>query len=429
MSLAIVFEQAAATAGELVTSLESYGDLLFLVGDDPYARRCVPLLESAGTVVALTGDPAGDAAGLRAAGVTGLVAFGDWGVEVGAALAAELDLPFHDRPTARALTDKDVQRRLLDEAGVAGARHRLVETPADWDTAVRGLAFPLVVKPSRGKGSRNTSLVRHEAEGRDLVARLLDRDRTGHETRLVVEEYLAGGDTAPYGDYVSVESVCSAGSVRHVGVTGKLPLAYPFRETGQFHPAVLPSPLLRDVLELAEAALRALGCAYGVTHTEIKLTDRGPRVLEVNGRLGGNIAELYRRALGIDMIRVAADAALGVTPDLDVTVRDGIHFQYYNQPPLGVTRLTAVEGTRSLRPHPHIETYSQFVKPGSALPDDMRSLFLDRIAGSAGSPQEMWRALDDCLPRLRFTFEGPQGETVADGALLRKLNAQGPSVD
>jgi hypothetical protein len=98
----------------------------------------------------------------------------------------------------------------------------------------------VVVKPSRGKGSRNTSLVRHEAEGRDLVSRLLDRDRAGHETRLVVEEYLAGGDTAPYGDYVSVESVCSAGSVRHVGVTGKLPLAYPYRETGQFHPAVLP---------------------------------------------------------------------------------------------------------------------------------------------------------------------------------------------
>ncbi|MEU8848984.1 hypothetical protein AB0C70_22660 [Streptomyces sp. NPDC048564] len=424
MSLAILFEQAAATARELATSLDASGDLLFLVGDDPYARKFVPLLESVGTVHELTGDTAKDTAGLRAAGVTGLLAFGDWGVEVGAGLAAELALPFHDTATARALTDKDVQRRLLARAGVAGARHRLVEAPADWDAAARELTFPLVVKPSRGKGSRHTRLVHDAAGGRDLVTRLLDRTRESHERRLVVEEYLVGSGTAPYGDYVSVESVCSAGAIRHVGVTGKLPLAYPFRETGQFYPAVLSPRQHGDVLELAEAALRALGRPYGVTHTEIKLTDRGPRVLEVNGRLGGNIAELYQRALGIDMIRVAAEAALRTAPALDVTVREGTHFQYYNQPPLGMHRLTAVDGARSLLPRPCIDAYSRFVRPGSALPDDLSSFFLDRVAGSAASPQEMWHALDDCLPRLRFTFDGPDGETVVDGAALRKLNAQ-----
>ncbi|MFJ3303903.1 acetyl-CoA carboxylase biotin carboxylase subunit family protein [Streptomyces sp. NPDC086549] len=399
------------------------------MNDDPYAQRFVPLLESAGTVVELTGDAAEDAAGLRAAGVTGITAFGDRGVLVGADIAAELGLPFHDRATARALTDKYVQRELLNRAEVGAVAHRLVEAPADWDDVVRNFAFPVVVKPSQGKGSRNTCLVHNSAQGRELVARLLDRTRAEHETSLVVEEYLIGGGTDPYGDYVSVESLCSDESIRHVGVTGKLPLAPPFRETGQFYPAVLSKSVLQEVLELSEAALRALGVEHGITHTEIKLTDRGPRVLEVNGRLGGNIAELYRRALGIDMIRVAADAAMGAQPLHEWSVSadspsGGTYFQYYNQAPLGATHLKGVAGVRTFLPHRHIDSYSQFIRSGSGLPSDMRSVFLDRISGSVTSPQRMWEVLDECLPRLEFSFGGPDGGTVVDGATLRKMNTQ-----
>lgn len=423
MTLAIVFEQAAATAGELMTSLEPYPDVVFVVGDDPYARRFASLLRTAGEVVELSGDTAADAARLKAAGVHGITAFGDWGVGVAAGLAAELGLPFHSPETARGLTDKHVQRTLLDRAGVGGVGHRPVQSRADWDAAVRDLAFPLVVKPAQGKGSRNTRLVTDEAAGRDLVTRLLDRTRPGHETALVAEEYLTGRGAEPFGDYVSVESVCRGTSVRHIGVTGKFPLVHPFRETGQFFPAVLPRATLLEVLALTEAALRALGVAHGITHTEIKLTDRGPRVIEVNGRLGGNLVDLYQRGLGLDMIRVAVEAALGAQlPEPPLPTGERTVFQYYSQPPLGASRLTGVRGVRSFLPRHHVDSYSQFVKPGSELPDDLRSVFLDRIAGTVLSPYDMEGVLGACLPELEFSFAGPDGETVLDAATLRNIN-------
>ncbi|WP_405845786.1 acetyl-CoA carboxylase biotin carboxylase subunit family protein [Streptomyces sp. NBC_01518] len=426
MTLAVVFEEAAATAGELVTALESCGDVVFAIGaDDPYARRFEPLLSTAGTVLTLSGDTRADADRLRAAGVRGIMPIGDWGVGVAAGTAAELGLPFNSPDCARALTDKHTQRTLLDRARAGGPGHMLVRTPADWDTAVKSLALPLVVKPSRGRGSRNTRLVHTAEAGRDLVTRLLDATRTGHEPALVAEEYLTGTRTHPFGDYVSVESVCRGTSVRHLGVTGKLPLVPPFRETGQFLPAALPAGTRREVEELTEVALRALGVRHGVTHTEIKLTDRGPRIIEVNGRLGGNLVDLYRRGLGLDMIQVAARAALGQPlPAPDPAPAGRTVFQYYSQPPLDAAGLTAVRGVRSFLPRENIDSYSQFVRPGSELPGDLRSVFLDRVAGTADSPRAVDGVLAACLPELEFTFAGPDGETVVDAAALRELNSR-----
>src|SRR5439155_2829859 len=49
--------------------------------------------------------------------------------------------------------------------------------------------------------------------------------------------------------------------------------------------------LLRDdaLLAMLRTAHRALGVGTGVTHTEVKLTDRGPAIVEVNARLGGDL--------------------------------------------------------------------------------------------------------------------------------------------
>lgn len=56
-------------------------------------------------------------------------------------------------------------------------------------------------------------------------------------------------------------------------------------------------PPAARVLELAGAALRALGITDGVTHVEIELTSDGPRLIEVNGRMGGYVHALLRAAL------------------------------------------------------------------------------------------------------------------------------------
>jgi len=69
-----------------------------------------------------------------------------------------------------------------------------------------------------------------------------------------------------------------------------IPAREPFRETGNFVPGILAPELHAPVSSMVDDTIRALGIRDAVIHTEIKLTADGPKLVEVNGRLGGRAA-------------------------------------------------------------------------------------------------------------------------------------------
>ena len=111
--------------------------------------------------------------------------------------------------------------------------------------------------------------------------------------------------------FVSVESVVEDGRVEHAAISGRTTFRWPFRETGYFTPSALSDALQSDVLNVAGKAARALGVTGGCLHTEIKLTDDGPVVIEVNGRPGGGMSEMLERASGFSILRTALRLAIG----------------------------------------------------------------------------------------------------------------------
>src|SRR5205814_5003685 len=144
----------------------------------------------------------------------------------------------------------------------------------------------------------------------------------------VVEEMLVGRNELPFGNHVSVECLAQRGRIVAVAVTGKPPLAFPFREQGQFWPSHLAADEQQAVADLAVAALEALGVTTGLSHTEIKLTADGPRIIEINGRMGGYVNELCRRSCGVDLVRTAARLALGESVVDEFQLRpDRVYFQ------------------------------------------------------------------------------------------------------
>ncbi len=165
---------------------------------------------------------------------------------------------------------------------------------------------------------------------------------------MFVEQYLPSFAAEPgerFGKYLSVESLVASGEISHLAVTGRFPLAEPFRETGFFIPANLPQAQLAAVLEVATAALRALGLRTGDCHTEIKLTPDGPRVIEVNGRLGGGVPEMLFQASGLSIFELSMRVALGETVVVDGPVpcaRVGWRFLF--QPPTAARRVVSIEG-------------------------------------------------------------------------------------
>jgi biotin carboxylase len=402
--IVVVYDRSSASPAEIAKGLSQLADVVFAVNPSPYTERLLPLLGEFGEVLVMDDNvhtATGQVARLRP---DGLVTFSERMLRRSAVLAAELGLTFHTPDVVELLTDKYLQRERLRRCGVDSVPSTLLTSVHDWWAAVEDVGLPAVLKPVTGEGSRSTYRVTEAAAGAARLEEALSVAGTSGEPRFVVERFLTGSERHPYGDYVSVESVVSHGAISHVAITGKLPISRPFRETGQFWPARLSVEDANGVLALATGAVRALEVDTGITHTEIKLTDDGPHVIEVNGRLGGHINDLSVRAAGLDLVTVAGRLALGERFALDLVHPEEVVFQLNNLSPTRGFRLDAADGAGTVRAMSHVVRYRAVLRPGVELGPDVSTRELDRLYGAAPSHEEMLRTREQMLDALAFTF-------------------------
>ena len=128
---------------------------------------------------------------------------------------------------------------------------------------------------------------------------------------LVVEEYLEGPE-------VSVETLSLDGECHVIQITDKMTTGAPyFVETGHSQPSMLPANIQLKIMEVAVAANRSIGIENGPSHTEIKVTSEGPKIIELGARLGGDniTTHLVPLSTGVNMVECCIKIALGETPD------------------------------------------------------------------------------------------------------------------
>ena len=247
------------------------------------------------------------------------------------------------------------------------------------------VGWPAVLKPRSAQGSRYTFLARDRAELENLLVAL-----GPGRPDMVLEGYLAddparAGD--PYAGYVSVESVVADGVISHLALTGRFPPAGNFRETGFFIPAALDAGSRSAVLDLATRAIDALGVRTGCLHTEVKFTPDGPRIIEVNGRLGGGVPEMLERAAGVSLLDLTLRVALGEPVSVDGPVAtDRIGYRFFLQPPTVSATVTAIEGINDFTDHAVVDTVSVHQGPGAAL--DWRDGSGNHIVAVVGSTDD-----------------------------------------
>jgi len=104
------------------------------------------------------------------------------------------------------------------------------------------------------------------------------------------------------------------------------------------------------VLELASTAIEALGVSIGCLHSEIKLTPDGPRVIELNGRIGGGVPEMLLDATGVDLMQIALRLALGEEIVFSTMPSfSKVGYLLYVHAPFDMRRVAAVNGLDGLR--------------------------------------------------------------------------------
>lgn len=368
----IVYGYRSLNALQLAEAARDLCEVIWLVdAGDAAAMALVPMLRRTGHTVEALGLSASAAAeALRALSPDGITTFYDTGMEHVAAIAAELGLPFNSVQTARGLEDKLHQREALRAGGLPTPAVALVPASGSEDELVawaQQLTYPLVLKPRRASGSWHTFLIESPQE---LIERLAPI-RANSSEELIVEGYLSDGPPLPAGfeaDYVSVETVACAGELIHLCTTGRLPLVKPLRETGFFIPSTLDPETTQAVLDVATAALQALGFEFGCAHTEIKLTAEGPQVIEVNGRVGGGVPEMLKLSTGVEIIKLSMRAALRMELGVDpMPTADRVAFRFFYQPPESATRLLALDGLDGLAQREDVDDVFLHHNPGTEL--------------------------------------------------------------
>ncbi|MCX4515727.1 ATP-grasp domain-containing protein [Streptomyces sp. NBC_01619] len=328
--------------------------------------------------------------------IAGVLTFNEYHVFATARLAARLHLPGNTPRTAAAARDKTASRQRFAASHVPSAAFARVHSlDAAAAAAERLGGYPVVLKPTGHAGSIGVVRVDNAADlpSSWAIASAGAALRGSEDQSVLVEEFLDGPE-------ISVETVTQNGVTTAVAVTHKsVGFAPYFMEKS--HLVIGGDLLLPQVAPIAEAALRAIGVSHGVSHVEMKLTDSGPRLIEVNARLGGDrIGELVRYATGVDLAKAAAALACGRTPSLKpASARSAAIGMIYPPTDGSITARGLRAGDDE---HLHdlqwlCEVGDQVtLTPSSQTPNNIRAGFAI-VTGNTGA--EACRHLDDALER------------------------------
>lgn len=319
-----------------------------------------------------------------------------------------LGLPGMGREIVRRCRDKLTTRRALARAGVPQPRAMEAATLAEARTAAADIGYPVVLKPRALGASQGVVLVDHPHQLRDawLATTSASHPQVRAYRSVLVEECVDGAE-------ISVDGYVAGGRYEMLFLARKqLSLQPFFEEIGHIVDAADPLLGDREIRAVLEATHAALGIDRGMTHAEIRLTSSGPRVIEVNGRIGGDLIPFIGLvATGVDPGSVAVSIASGGVPAVQATRSGcvGIRFCY----PPEDCRVVSID-VPSPEPSTGLLAAAAIAPRGSEVrlpPRGYAERHAHVICGGADRDECAVR-LADAAARVKLVWE-PLGESVA----------------
>jgi biotin carboxylase len=340
----------------------------------------------------------------RADPITRVASFGERDQDRAAAIAAALGLPMHSPQTVEWVHHKPSMRERLALAGVDDTPFALARSEEELRSFVRTHGFPCIAKPATGAGSIGIRRIDKEADVSPAF------ETAGQETEWTGRGVLV--ERLHEGPQFSVEAFSESGEHVVVCITKKYSDPRGYVEVGHLSPAPLPETARRSIAGYTRQVLDALDIRFGPTHTEIVLTDQGPRVIETHIRLGGDrIPYLVRGALGVDLVEYTVRQVLG-QPGLLGEVRktlagrsmdgrryDAVWFATTD----AASTLESVSGVDRVRAWEQVEDVEVHCAPGSRLESlsssDSR---LGYVHAYAATPEEALRWARSGVEAIEF---------------------------
>lgn len=200
--------------------------------------------------------------------------------------------------------DKEVMKRVLDQAGIRTPRHASTTTVDGVRQAADFIGYPICLKPIAGAGSADTYRVNDELELTTLIPALR------HVPEVSVEEWIEAEE-------FTFDTICIGGRIEYSNLSMYRPRPLQQRQHQWISPQTIA---LRDIereelaggRRMGEQVIEALGFETGFTHMEWFRKADGEVVFgEIAARPpGASLVDLMNFASDIDLYEGWAEAVL-----------------------------------------------------------------------------------------------------------------------
>lgn len=298
--------------------------------------------------------------------------------------------------TAVKATDKYDMIKAFKEHNVPSPWFFVVDTLEELKEHETDVTFPCIIKPTDNAGSHGVAKVYSFQE-------LLDNYEYAHSCsrhgKVIVEEYLDGPE-------VSVEVMVVNGLVNILQITDKITTEAPhFVEMGHTQPSRLPVATQEAIRNVAVAACSAIGIDKGPAHVEMKVTKRGPVMIELGARMGGDniTTHLVPLSTGIDMVGSTIKVALGEEPDITPTLHCGSAIRYF-EVPFGTIK--AIENVKEASKIPGVKqiTFTKEVGEESA-PIHCSNDRIGFVIAQGATAEDAVAACEEAMKRIQIKID------------------------
>lgn len=242
--------------------------------------------------------------------LAGIFSSSDYFVEIASQLAYRFSLLGSHPEAVKICRNKNLLTKKLTENNISCPRSIAINSSDLAKNAMiqSRLEFPVIIKPVQGTGSMGVKLCHNLQE---LIAHIDSQLKELNESSpdtdvLLIQEYIEGEE-------FSVETFTANAEVNIIGITQKH-LSNPpyFVETGHDFPAVLPHLIEERICSFIKMSLEKINLLFGPAHTEVRIKNGMPYLIEINPRLaGGMIPLLINFSTGIDLIAMTIKLVTG----------------------------------------------------------------------------------------------------------------------
>jgi carbamoyl-phosphate synthase large subunit len=191
---------------------------------------------------------------------------------------------------------------------------------------IKDFKFPLIIKPLDSYSSRGVYRV---TSFKDLLHFESESRNNSSDGSVIIEEYIDGPE-------YSVEALTYRGKTKIVQFTEKIITPFPHTvEIGHLQPANLNEEQKAKIEEIVTNAITSLGIDNSASHTELKMRDNNPVIIEIGARLGGDYISSYLTLIstGVNMDKGAINLAFGLEPDIEQKSSHFSYIKYLDLPP------------------------------------------------------------------------------------------------